>query len=143
MTELPIQYLAGVLDARAHIEAHNRHGHVQPRLRVTTKMLRLLNTLAEYTGTKVVPDYRGYTKRPCGEHCTDKHSHVVRQSAQWTVDSSRATIVLYNVVPFMVAQRPEAVLALEAGLQRFPPARGNVDDQMAALGWALPTAVGQ
>lgn len=43
----------------------------------------------------------------------------------------------------VLAQRPEAVLALEAGLQRFPPARGNVDDQMAALGWALPTAVGQ
>lgn len=139
----PFAWIAGVIDARGHIEAHNRHGHIQPRVRITTRHMPLLSALAGFCGNKIVLDERGYSRRPCGDHCVDQHSHVVRQSAQWTVDSARATVVLYNVVPFMHAQREEATLALEAGLQRFPPARGDLPAQMLALGWVLPRAVDQ
>lgn len=136
--DLPFAYLAGVIDARGHIEAYNRHGHVQPRIRVTTRKVELLTALADFTGNKVVLDSRGYERKPCGDHCNAPHSHVQRQSAQWTVDSSRATVVLHNVFPFLIAQRAEAALALEAGLRAYPPARGDVPKQMAALGWTLP-----
>jgi hypothetical protein len=134
----PLAWIAGVIDARGHIEAHNRHGHVQPRVRITTRHTPLLETLARFCGNKVVLDDRGYSRRPCGDHCTQAHSHIVRQSKQWTVDSARATVVLYNVVPFMYAQKTEAPLALEAGLNRYPPARGDLPAQMVALGWSLP-----
>lgn len=138
---LPLDWMAGVIDARAHIEAYDRHGHIQPRLRVTTRKVELLEELARLTGNKVVLDSRGYSRRPCGAHCTAAHSHITRQSAQWTVDSARATVVLFSVVPLLRAQRPEAALALEAGLRRYPPVKGDVPRQMAALGWPLPTRV--
>jgi hypothetical protein len=141
VTNLPLAYIAGVIDARGHIEAHNRHGHIQPRIRVTTRKIELLTYLAELTGNKVVLDDRGYARKPCGDHCDSAHSHVVRQSAQWTVDSSRATIVLWNIASLMHAQKAEALLALEAGMQAFPPARGDVPKQMAALGWVLPESM--
>lgn len=142
MTEPPpFAWIAGVIDARAHIESHNRHGHVQPRLRVTTRDTLLLQTLSEFTGTKVVLDQRGYRRKPCGEHCEHAHSDVVRQSAQWTVDSARATVILWNIAPLMFAKRVDASLALEAGLKRYPPARGDLPVQMAGLGWELPPKI--
>lgn len=136
--EIPLGYIAGIIDARGHIEVQLRHGTQQPRLSVTTRRLALLEHLAQLTGTNVSIDNRGYERRPCGEHCSEAHSHVVRQSAKWRVDSSRATIVLYNVVPLLVSQRAEALAALRIGLQAYPARRGNTADQMSALGWALP-----
>jgi len=137
-----IAYVAGIVDARGRIEVNNRHGRPQPRIRVTTRRAELLRWLAQVTGVKVVEDDRGYERRPCGEHCASRHSHAVRQSAQWTVDSSRATVVLFNVQPFVVCQVAEVAAALRYGLEAFPPARGDVAKQMAALGWSLPTAPG-
>lgn len=131
-------YVAGVIDARGHLEANKRHGVAQPRIRVTTKRVALLNYLARVTGTKVVRDDRGYERRGCSEHCTDAHVHIVRQSAQWTVDSSRATIVLFNIQPYVVANKTEVGALLRIGLQSYPAARGNTADRMAALGWLLP-----
>jgi hypothetical protein len=133
-----VAWLAGVIDARGHIEVTDRHGHPQPRIRVTTRHLKLLDELARLTGVKVVLDARGYERRPCSDHCIERHSHVARQSAQWTIDSSRATVVLWHVVPYMTAQHVEAFYALQAGLHRFPPARGDVPEQMTDLGWSLP-----
>lgn len=131
-------YVAGVLDSRGHIEVSMRHERPQPRLSVTTRRVHLLEHLATLTGTTVSVDARGYERKPCGEHCSERHSHVVRQSAKWRVDSCRATIVLFNVSPFIVSQRAEVLEALRVGLDAYPAARGNTATQMARLGWALP-----
>jgi hypothetical protein len=134
----PIAWFAGVIDARAHLESHNRHGHVQPRVRVTTREEALLEELARWTGAKVVLDDRAYSRRPCGEHCQNQHSHIVRQSKQWTVDSARATILLHNLLPYLRVKRERAVVCVQAGLLRFPPARGDTHTQMLELGWEMP-----
>lgn len=110
---LDLSYVAGVIDSRGHLEVTNRHGTPQPRIRVTTRRVALLSHLAQLTGTKVVTDDRGYERRQCSEHCKSKHVHAVRQSAQWTVDSARATIVLFNVAPLLVAVHAEALSLLE------------------------------
>ena len=133
-----LPYFAGVVDARGHIELNSRHGHPQPRVRVTTRRRELLEWLAARTGTTVVEDSRGYNRKLCGEHCSEQHVHVARQSAQWTVDSSRATVVLYAIQPYVIAQAAEVRRALLSGLERFPPAHGDVPRQMAGLGWPLP-----
>lgn len=137
-----IEFISGIVDARGHIEVVQRHGKPQPRIRVTTKRRDLLEWLAARTGTRVMSDDRGYQRRPCGDHCTDRHQHMVRQSTQWTVDGSRATVVLYNVQPHIVGQIAEVRRALLTGLDSFPPARGNVPTQLEALGWSLPTITG-
>lgn len=133
-----IVYFAGVIDARGHIALNGRHGVQQPRIRVTTRRRELLDWCAARTGTSVAEDVRGYERRLCGEHCSDQHVHVARQSAQWTVDSARATVVLYAVQPYILVQHAEVRQALLVGLQQFPPARGDVPRQMAGLGWPLP-----
>lgn len=138
-TRFSVEYVAGVIDARAHIEVLNRHGKPQPRLSVTTRRVDLLQYLSRITGTRVSYDNRGYQRRPCGEHCGAPHSHVVRQSAKWRVDSARATIVLYNVAPFMVSRKDEVAEALRVGLDVWPAARGNTGALMKELGWHLPS----
>lgn len=135
---IDLAYVAGVIDARAHIETTNRHGKPQPRLSVTTRRLALLEHLATLTGTNVSHDNRGYEKRGCGEHCGTAHIHVARQSAKWRVDCLRATIVLFNVQPYIVAQTVEVAEALRVGLESYPAARGDTAKKMARLGWELP-----
>lgn len=139
LTDVQIAYVAGVVDARGHLSTNDRHGFRQPRIRITTRRRELLHRIAELTGTVVVDQTAGYQKRNCAEHCKDQHVHVYRQSAQWTVDSSRATILLYNVLPYLVAQADDARTLLLAGLERFPPARGDMPKRMTELGWALPS----
>lgn len=139
MSALNVAYLAGVIDARGHVEVNVRHDRPQPRIRITTRRFGLLSHLAECTGTKVYADDRGYERRPCSNHCHEPHVHVVRQSSRWTVDSSRATIVLYNIEPFIVDKRDEVRTALMAGLDAFPPTRSNVPEVMVRLGWAIPS----
>lgn len=141
--ELPVvnvPYLAGVIDARGHIEINKRHERLQPRLSVTTRRISLLEHLAVCTGTRISHDNRGYHRRSCGEHCPDQHIEVARQSAKWRVDSLRATIVLYNIQPYIVSQTAEVAEALRVGLEAYPAARGDTAKQMVKLGWELPDA---
>lgn len=133
-----IVWVAGVIDARGHIEISDRHDKPQPRVTITTRRITLLDRLAQLTGTKVSADDRGYSRRPCTHHCTDQHVHVVRQSSKWRVDSARALVVLAAVQPYVVAQRDEVAEAIAVGLRSWPAARGNTGAQMAALGWPLP-----
>lgn len=134
---VPVEWFAGVIDARGHIEVSLRHDKPQPRLSVTTRRLGLLHHLAALTGVEISVDERGYVRRQCSDHCQEPHVHV-RQSAKWRVDSARATIVLWNVRPHVVAMRSEVEMALRTGLQAWPAARGNTGMQMAALGWEIP-----
>lgn len=134
-----IRFIAGVIDARGHIEVNRRHERHQPRIRVTTKRHELLEWLAAATGTKVRRDTRGYERRPCSAHCRSQHVHVVRQSSYWTVDSGRATIVLYAVQPFIVCQVNEVRHGLLVGLDAFSTAKSDTAQQMAQLGWPLPS----
>lgn len=131
-------HFAGVIDARGHIEVNNRHEKLQPRLSVTTRRVGLLDYLALRTGVKVSYDNRGYERRPCIAHCHDQHVHVVRQSAKWRVDSLRATLVLFNIQPYIVSQVAEVAHALRIGLEAYPAARGDTAQQMKLLGWQLP-----
>lgn len=133
-----LAHIAGVIDARGHIEMNNRHGKLQPRLSVTTRRVVLLEYLANHTGVRISYDERGYHKRGCNEHCHEPHIKVARQSAKWRVDSLRATVVLYNVQPFIVSQVSEVAEALRVGLESYPAARGSTAKQMAELGWDLP-----
>lgn len=136
---LNVAYVAGVIDARGHLRLEMRHGKEQPRIAVTTRKISLLTVLSDLTGTKISMDDRGYQKRPCSEHCKDQHVHVVRQSAKWRVDCVRATVVLYNCLPFMVAQRDDALALLRVGLDNYQPSRNGTAAAMQRLGWDLPT----
>lgn len=134
MKDTELAFISGVIEARGHIEVGKRG----PRIRITTARTPLLTYLAKHTGVKVVHDDRGYQRRPCSDHCEQPHSHYVRQSTQWTVDSTRATIVLHNVMPYLIDTQPKAKKALATGMKNYPPARGDTITQMKKLGWETP-----
>lgn len=134
---LNLNYIAGVLDARGHLSINNRHGKMQPKIAVTTRRTSLLNYLSANTGVGVTLDNKEYERKPCSAHCTTQHSHVARQSSYWTVGSSRATIVLYTLQPFIVAQKDEVDLYLSIGLKSFNP-KTTVLTEMKTLGWRAP-----
>ncbi len=133
-----VPWFAGVLDARGHFDIQNRRGVEQPRLAVTTNRLVLLSVLARMTGTKFHEDNRGYHRRMCSEHCTDKHVEVVRQSAKWRSDCTRATIILHSCLPYLHAMKDEALALLDIGYGTYQPTRNGTAGAMERLGWKLP-----
>lgn len=131
-TDLNVAFIAGVLDARGHIDCQGRQ-----RVRVTTRRHDLLEWLAKHTGTGVRVDNAGYQRRACSEHCEDKHQHIYRQSAYWNIDGARAVIVVWNALPYLVCQRTEAHQLLRAtGTWQE---RTEITQAMARLGWQIPT----
>lgn len=140
-TGLDLGYVAGVIDARGHITVNERRpGNLTPRVRITTRKADLLHWLADRTGVTVKTDDRGYARRPCGDHCTERHSHQVRQSAYWNVDGARAVIVLHGVLPWLVVSRFDAIEAIRAGSLLWPiEPRSEVTEAMRRLGWPIPS----
>lgn len=133
--ELDIGYIAGVIDARGHIETHP----TRTRVAVTTKRKQLLQWLATHTGVGITLDDREYHKRGCTEHCELPHQHSQRRSAYWRVDGIRAGIVLASCYPYLVEQRLEAHAALQSLADRWPaaPSRHELCREMKRLGWPL------
>lgn len=134
-----IQWFAGVLDARAHFRLEDRRGTPQPRLRITTNRLGLLAVLCEMTGTRLRQDDKGYNRRLCADHCKAKHVHVVRQSAYWNADCTRATIILHSCLPYLRSSRGEALALLDAGYSTYQPTKNGTAAMMQRLGWKLPS----
>jgi hypothetical protein len=62
-------------------------------------------------------------KAGCTEHCREKHQHVMSVSGRWSVTGANATVVLWNIRPFIQLQteqvRTDLVVGLSAG---FKPA---------------------
>lgn len=135
---IDVSWFAGVLDARAHMRLENRRGVAQPRLRITTRKVVLLDILAEMTATKARTDDAPYEKRPCSEHCGTKHVHVARQSAYWNADGIRATIILHSCLPYLRSSRPEALSLLKLGYDQYRPTKNGIAPKMKSLGWTLP-----
>lgn len=139
--QVDLGWVAGVIDARGHITVRpaKEARAALPNIRITTRHRELLEALAAMTGTNVVTDQRPYDRRPCGDHCSAKHQHAVRQSSFWQVNGGRATIVLFNVRPLIRAKVTEVRDALLAGMDHFDPKRNGTGAQMVKLGWELPS----
>jgi hypothetical protein len=130
-----IEYVAGVVDSRGHITL----ARSTPRIRVTTRRVDLLHGLARHSGVGVLLDDRGYDRRGCATHCTEKHQHNVRQSAYWNCDGARAVVILYNVLPFLICQTGVVYEALVHAAQFWPVnSRTEVTEEMRRLGWTIP-----
>lgn len=130
-------FFAGIIDSRMHLIATPR----MVRARVTCRRYDLLDWMAKHTGTTTHIDDREYTRRACGEHCTEKHIHNQRQSAYWNVDGRRAAIVLYNCLPYLVYSRSMAQNALRISASGWPrdPQLDSACREMQRLGWEVPT----
>lgn len=160
---IPVQklgWVAGVLDLKGRIITKNNKQRATKQfvLIVETKDIRVINELCSLTGTHVelkaernMPDWM---RRPCTEHCPEQHVHVhsgrkgdydwkMPAIARWTATGCTAAVILYNVLPFSLANIGLEV-ALQALLDQAALTGQGSGATMAAirrmkdLGWELP-----
>lgn len=137
LTVSDIAYVAGVIDAQGGIRTRiTTEGTELPMVYVHGPNLAILHLLADLTGTKVTEVKRGYTKAGCTEHCPDKHQHVTSVSGRWSVTGVKATVLLWNIRPYLRFHRDAAVSALAVGMSS--PFKMATPGKMAALGWEVP-----
>lgn len=132
-----LAYIAGIIDSLGGIRVRaTPDGTDLPMVYVHAPNVAVLNYLAEATGTKMITVRRAYSRAGCAEHCAEKHQHVVSLSGRWSVTGVRATVVLWNIRPYLTLRADEARSALVVGLAApFKPATPR---KMADLGWELP-----
>lgn len=160
---IPIQklgWVAGVLDLKGRVVTKKNKQRATPQfvLMVETKDMAVIRELCSLTGTRVeakaerrLPEWM---RRPCAEHCPEKHEHVHANDARpydwkmppmgrWTATGAAAAVILYNVLPFSLAN-----LGLEVALQALVD-QATLTGQgsgatiaairrMKELGWELP-----
>ena len=135
--EIPLGYIAGILDANAIFRIRTTPGGTRlPGVFVHGLPAPILRVLSESTGTKITMVTRDYSRTPCAEHCEVPHSHVVSVSGRWSVTGAKATVLIAAVLPYLQAQVSDAEEVLEVGLAA--PRKSNTFNKMAALGWPLP-----
>jgi hypothetical protein len=136
VTPEQLAWLAGVIDTMGILRARRVGENDLPGVFLHTPNVRLLERVAEMTGTRVTIVTRSYSKVGCAEHCEDKHLHVSSKSGRWSVTGAKATVLLKNILPYLQLQRAEAEELLR-DTEGAPFKRATLA-KMAKLGWPIP-----
>lgn len=149
ITEADKAWLAGIFDAKARMffsQYSKMPGRQWARLCLYSKDINMVSevkTLLGKGGQKISVK-GGYDRRPCNDHCPEKHVHVKFQT-QHQVDFSgvHAIIVMHNVMPFMRVKSGEAYDWMQTALLQPPAKVGiaygiKVCDFMRKSGWCVP-----
>lgn len=130
-----LSYVAAVVDNYAKLTTRVVHSDQLPVVTIQGK-LNVLHWLAEITGVSLMTLDKDYVRHQCTEHCPDKHMPIVSWTYRWQLTGARATVVLYNIEPFMRVQAREARDLVELG--RTVGFKTNVVNDMTRLGWHAP-----
>lgn len=131
-----LAYVAAIIDSLGGIRTRVVGDTELPMVFVHGPNLPVLQYLADLTGTKVTVVTRGYSKAGCAEHCPEQHQHIHSRSGRWSVTGVKATVLLWNIRPYLRFQAEAAATAITLGLSApFKPATPG---KMLTLGWALP-----
>jgi hypothetical protein len=136
VNESRLAYIAGIIDSQAGIRSRFVGETELPMVYVHGPNLPVLNLLADMTGTSVTVVRRGYAKAGCSTHCPDKHQHVTSVSGRWSVSGAKATVLLWNIRPYLMFQQEAAAAALAIGMSS--PLKQATPQKMVELGWSLP-----
>ena len=133
-------YVAGVIDLLGLIRIRVTPPDTQlPSIAISNSNVAMLGFLAQLTGTRAIVTRRQYVKAGCSEHCREKHQHVMSVSGRWSVTGAKATVVLWNIQPYVHLQSDAVRTALLVGLHTgYKPATVA---KMSELGWDVPDFV--
>jgi hypothetical protein len=135
-----VAYVAGIVDLLGLIRVRTVEGTQLPVVQVHGKHMATFDYLGELTGTKAIETKRDYTRAGCAEHCAEKHMHIVSRSGRWSLTGAKATVVLWNIQPYLREKKDAADGALAVGLAtKFK--QGTVG-KMRDLGWEIPRELG-
>lgn len=132
-----LAYAAALVDNLARLSARTVHGTELPQVTIQGKQPGL-EWLAEITGVALIPVNRQYTRHVCSEHCPEAHSPIESRSRRWHLTGARATVVLWNLDPYL--RNPEASREARrlVGVGLAAGYKGNVAVDLTRLGWELP-----
>lgn len=130
-----LAYMAAVIDNYAKLTTRKVHADELPMITIQGK-LPVLPLLAEATGVSLMRLDKDYTRHQCSEHCPDRHMAIESWTHRWQLTGARATVVLFNVEPYLRMQGQQARALIEIG-QRIG-FKTNVINDMARLGWEIP-----
>lgn len=135
--EPTLAYIAGVVDLLGNIKVRELdNGTRLPQVQIHGDHMRTLTYLGELTETKAIVARRSYARAGCAEHCKEKHQHIESRSGRWSLTGVKATIVLWNIRPYLRVQADAAIEAINVGTStRFKP---GVVSRMRELGWQIP-----
>lgn len=138
MDDKTLAYVAGVVDLLGLIRVRDLpNGTRLPVVQMHGNYMPTFAYFGELTGTKAIVTRRSYSRAGCAQHCKEKHQHIVSKSGRWSLTGAKATIVLWNIRPFLRIQADKADEALVVGLDtRFKPA---TLEKMRQLGWEVPS----
>lgn len=140
LSERQLAYIAGVVDVMAAMRLREAHsGNQLPWVGISTPNLAMVQWLADRTGVTVTTVTRSYNRDGCALHCPEPHVHIHSQTGRWSISGARATVMLYNLLPYLELQAESAKELLDVGLRcgrKF-----NTGAKMAALGWEIPEFV--
>jgi hypothetical protein len=129
--------VAGVVDLLGLIRVRDLpNGTRLPVMQMHGNHMPTFTYLSELTGTKAIVVRRSYSRAGCAQHCKEKHQHITSVSGRWSLTGAKATIVLWNIRPYLRVQADRAEEALNVGLRtRFKAA---TLEKMRQLGWDIP-----
>lgn len=135
MDELPVQYIAGVLDAVGVFKLRKVPGSGTKLAQISVHGMppEVLRVLAQATGTTVVKTERKYHGVRCAEHCTESHVDTTSTSHKWVVTGAKALVLLSTVMPYLRAKRDKAAPVLDEGMAA--PYKPETMRKMERLGW--------
>lgn len=135
LTEPDLAYAAALVDSFAALRTRRAGDTELPEVTIQGK-IAALPWLAERTGVKIIEVTKGYNRHQCSDHCPQAHTRIESTTGRWVMTGARATIVLYNIAPFMHVQARRARDLVEAGQEIGY--KTNVVNDMTRLGWMVP-----
>lgn len=132
-----LAYVAALIDQFGRLKTRTVNDTELPEVLIQGR-IPALEWLAGLTGTRVVEINKAYARHQCSEHCPDRHTDIVSVTGRWVVTGARATVVLYNVGPFMRDEGKRHLASTLVWQGQTVGFKGNVVNDMAARGWAVP-----
>jgi hypothetical protein len=131
-----VAYVAGVIDLQGLIRTRQAGDTELPYVAVSGPNTEMLHYLAALTGTTATVTRRSYSKAGCAEHCAEKHQHIVSTSGRWSVSGVKATVLLWNIRPYLRLQTAAATSAIAVGT--CTGFKQSTVAKMEQLGWDVP-----
>lgn len=147
-------WMAGIIDLKGIFLRKNNKMRATPQivLAVESKQFAIIRELGSLTGTspelKKQVAKREFMRRGCADHCPEAHVHIGDEGmlpaiARWTITGAGMAVVLYNLMPFLIMDKPYKEYMDEA-IENAPlTGQGSAAvltslRRLAMIGWELP-----
>jgi hypothetical protein len=129
--------MAGIIDAVALLRKREvRDSGLLPVVAIHGGSPAIHDYMAKLTGTSVTRVNRDYQRKPCTTHCVEPHEHLSSVSLRWSVTGAKATILLYNTLPYLRLRKFDAQDLVDLGVTQHW--KSQTIEEMQALGYKIP-----